>query len=91
MIAKPYAAAFGFDPEKGTRMGSFGIGHEITAKGFVMPAGITLDGNLGMPFLRDYLVTIDLSAGRLWLHPNPVPPPPGLGDPPPPPPPAAAH
>jgi hypothetical protein len=89
LIAKPYAAAFGFDPDKGPRMGSFDIGHGITAKGFVMPAGITLDGNLGMPFLRDYLVTIDLSAGRLWIAPNPVPPPPGLGDAPPPP--DAAH
>ena len=82
LIAKPYAAAFGFDPDKGPRLGSFPIGKGITASGFVMPAGITLDGNLGMPFLKNFLVTIDLAAGRVWLAPNPVPPPAGMGIPP---------
>jgi hypothetical protein len=82
LIAKPYAAAFGFDPDKGPRLGSFAVGRDITASGFVMPAGITLDGNLGMPFLKNYLVTLDLVAGRVWLAPNPVPPPVGMGTPP---------
>jgi hypothetical protein len=84
LIAKPYAAAFGFDPGKGARLGNVPIGRGIDARGFVMPADITLDGNLGMPFLKDYLVTIDLSAGRLWIAPNPVKAPAGMGDPPPP-------
>lgn len=88
LIAKPYAAAFGFDPDKGPRLGSFPIGKGITASGLVMPAGITLDGNLGMPFLKNYLVTLDLAAGRVWLAPNPVPPPAGMGIPPEGPPPA---
>jgi hypothetical protein len=30
-------------------------------------SGITLDGNLGMPFLHDKVVTIDLAAGRMWI------------------------
>jgi hypothetical protein len=47
-----------------------------------MPAGITLDGNLGMPFLKNYLVTLDLEKGRVWLKPNPVAPPAGMGVPP---------
>ena len=84
LIAKPYAAAFGFDPDKGPRMGSFAIGKGIMADGFVVPAGITLDGNLGMPFLRNYVVTLDLDRGRVWLAPNPVKPPAGMGEPPPP-------
>lgn len=88
LIAKPYAAAFGFDPDKGPRLGSFPIGKGITASGLVMPAGITLDGNLGMPFLKNYLVTLDLASGRVWLAPNPVPPPAGMGIPPEGPPPA---
>jgi len=88
LIAKPYAAAFGFEPDKGPRLGSFPIGSGVVASGFVMPAGITLDGNLGMPFLKNYLVTVDLERGRVWLAPNPVPPPPGMGIPPEGPPPA---
>lgn len=86
LISKTYSAGFGFEPEKGPRMGSFPIGHGIEASGFVMPAGITLDGNLGMPFLKNYLVTLDLDRGRVWLAPNPVKPPEGMGEPPPPPP-----
>jgi hypothetical protein len=88
LIAKPYAAAFGFDPDKGPRIDSFPVGKGITASGLIMPAGITLDGNLGMPFLKNYLVTVDLAAGRVWLAPNPVPPPAGMGIPPEGPPPA---
>ena len=79
LVAKPYAAIFGFDPDKGPRMGSVPIGKGIVASGFVMPAGITLDGNLGMPFLKNYFITIDLKQGRLWLKPNPTPPPAGMG------------
>ena len=86
LIAKPYAAEFGFDPAKGPRMDRFPIGGGVIASGLVMPADITLDGNLGMPFLKDYLVTLDLSAGRLWLARNPLPAPPGMGEAPPSPP-----
>jgi hypothetical protein len=82
LIAKPYAAAFGFDPDKGPTTGSFPIGGGIEASGFVMPAGITLDGNLGMPFLKNYLVTLDLEKGRVWFRPNPTAPPAGMGVPP---------
>jgi len=28
---------------------------------------MVLDGNLGMPFLRDKLITLDLEKGRLWI------------------------
>ena len=64
LVAKPYAAAFGFDPDKGPRMGSIPIGKGIEPSGLIMPAGITLDGNLGMPFLKNYVVTVDLDRGR---------------------------
>lgn len=82
LIAKPYAASFGFDPEKGPQPGKFEVGKGITAEGLIFPAGITLDGNLGMPFLKNYLVTLDLDRGRVWLSPNPTPPPAGMGVPP---------
>ncbi|HEX2804375.1 MAG TPA: hypothetical protein VHN55_10425 [Sphingomicrobium sp.] len=82
LVAKPYAAAFGLDPDKGPQQGQIDIGKGIVAEGLVFPAGITLDGNLGMPFLKNYLVTLDLEHGRVWLAPNPVAPPPGMGVPP---------
>lgn len=82
LIAKPYAKVFGFDSDKGPQQGSFEIGKGIEAEGLIFPAGITLDGNLGMPFLKNYLVTLDLAMGRVWLAPNPTPAPEGMGVPP---------
>lgn len=82
LIATPYAKAFGFDPEKGPQKGKFDVGKGIVAEGLIFPAGITLDGNLGMPFLKNYIVTLDLDRGRIWLSPNPTPAPPGMGVPP---------
>jgi hypothetical protein len=28
-----------------------------------------MDGNLGMPFLRNWVVTLDLQAGTGWIAP----------------------
>jgi hypothetical protein len=82
LVAKPYARALGFDPDKGPVHGSLNLGRGVVAEGVIFPAGITLDGNLGMPFLKNYLVTLDLDRGRVWLARNPTPPPAGMGVPP---------
>jgi hypothetical protein len=36
-----------------------------------------------MPFLKDWIVTLDLAAGRMWLQPTRATPPPNMGVPPP--------
>jgi hypothetical protein len=82
LIAKPYAKLFGLDPDKGPHQGRFEVGKGIMADALLFPAGITLDGNLGMPFLKNYIVTLDLDRGRIWLARNPTPPPAGMGIPP---------
>jgi hypothetical protein len=85
LISKPYAAAFGVDPAAAPHNGKIALGRGVVAEGLVIPADITLDGNLGMPFLRNYLVTLDLARGRVWFARSPVKPPPGMGEAPPPP------
>jgi hypothetical protein len=53
---------------------------------FTLPNGVTvesdrafapdmiIDGNLGMPFLKDVVLTLDLRAGRVWIgKPTPRP------------------
>jgi hypothetical protein len=82
LVGKPYADALGLDPKRGPQAGSIDLGRGLQAKGLIIPADITLDGNLGMPFLKDYLVTLDLDRGRAWFDRNPVAPPPGMGVPP---------
>ena len=33
-------------------------------------ADMIIDGNLGMPFLRRWLVTLDLASGNAWIAPG---------------------
>lgn len=68
LVAKEYAKFYGLDPAKhDPQEGDFEILPGLRAKGMTFAAGITLDGNLGMPFLRDKVVTFDLAAGRMWI------------------------
>ena len=47
-----------------------GAGHP--RKGLVFLPDMTIDGNLGMPFLKDWIVTLDLAEGRMRLQTAPV-------------------
>ncbi|TWI04895.1 hypothetical protein IP90_01037 [Luteimonas cucumeris] len=68
LVAQPYAKQFGLDPgEKGPQQVDFRVSTGLRAKGMAFTPDMILDGNLGMPFLRDKVVTLDLSAGRLWI------------------------
>lgn len=84
LVSKPYAAMFGLDPEgQGPQPVRIPIADGIVAEGLAFTPEMNIDGNLGMPFLKDWIVTLDLAAGRMWLRRNAVPPPPGMGVPPP--------
>jgi hypothetical protein len=84
LVSKAYAPLFGLDPEaKGPVPGKFEVAPGITAQGQVLVKEMNIDGNLGMPFLKDWIVTLDLAAGRMWLQPTRATPPPNMGVPPP--------
>jgi len=67
LIAKEYAASFGLDPEKKGQTLDFPIGSNIKIGGPVMVTEMIMDGNLGQPFLAQYVITLDLKKGRMWL------------------------
>lgn len=68
LVAKPYAALLGLDPEeKGPQQADFAVSGAIRARGSAFTPDMVLDGNLGMPFLKDKVVTLDLAAGKLWI------------------------
>lgn len=80
LVSKEYAGEFGLDAGKaGPQPGTIPIAPGIAAKGMVFTPDLIIDGNLGMPFLKDYVVTLDLSAGRVWVKRNPLAPPAGMG------------
>jgi hypothetical protein len=64
-------------------VGSFPIAPTISASGVIFTPELVIDGNLGMPFLKNWIMTMDLKEGRVWLAPSTVTPPAGMGVPPP--------
>jgi hypothetical protein len=84
LVSKAYAEMLGLDPaaEKPVQ-GSFKVADGIEARGLIFVKDININGNLGMPFLKDWVITLDLKHSRMWIQPSKVAPPPGMGVPPP--------
>lgn len=73
LIAKHNAELFGLNPdEEGRQSVRFDVaeGVEVNSNHAFTPDMI-MDGNLGMPFLHDWIITVDLVGGRAWIAPNP--------------------
>jgi hypothetical protein len=68
LVSQPYAALFGLDPKaSGPQVADFALAPGLRAKGTAFTPDMIIDGNLGMPFLRDKRITLDLQTGRLWI------------------------
>ena len=74
---------FGLDPEaQGPQPVRIEVAPGIVAEGLAFTPAMNIDGNLRMPFLKDWIVTLDLAEGRMWVRRNPVPAPAGMSVPP---------
>lgn len=83
LVSKAYATLFGLDPDAdGPQRARIPLADGLVAEGVAFTPEMNIDGNLGMPFLKDWIVTLDLAAGRMWLRRNEVAPPSGMGVPP---------
>jgi hypothetical protein len=68
LVSQPYADAFGLDAkQEGPQSADFEVSKDFRATGTAFTPNMILDGNLGMPFLKDKIVTLDLGSGRLWI------------------------
>ncbi|MES2096039.1 MAG: hypothetical protein V4459_04715 [Pseudomonadota bacterium] len=69
LVSKPVAALLGMDPANdGKQPADFAVVGDIratTADAF--SPDMIMDGNLGMPFLRNWVVTLDLANGLAWI------------------------
>jgi hypothetical protein len=71
LVSQPYASLFGLDPStKGEQTADIEIAPGLHAHGRAFTPDMIIDGNLGMPFLHDKIVTLDLAQGRLWIQPG---------------------
>lgn len=67
LIARDYADAFGLD--SAVKMGQrlrVDIAPGVNVDSPVMIADMIMDGNLGQPFMSQYLLTLDMDRGKLW-------------------------
>ena len=70
LIAKDYAKVFGLDPNGKEQRLEYQIAPGVTVDSPVLVTEMIMDGNLGQPFMSQYVMTLDLAHGRLWLSKN---------------------
>jgi hypothetical protein len=71
LVSKPVAALVGLDSSvAGRQAADFPVtdGVRVQTTDAFTP-DLIMDGNLGMPFLRNWVVTLDLQAGTGWIAP----------------------
>ncbi|AFL90381.1 hypothetical protein Terro_4176 [Terriglobus roseus DSM 18391] len=69
LVGKQVAELFGLDPAKEAKQTAhFSVvpGVDVDTEDAFTP-DIILDGNLGMPFLKRWVVTLDLKTGDVWV------------------------
>lgn len=68
LISKDYAQLFGLDPSKKEQQLKFEAAPGVAIDSPVVVTDMIMDGNLGQPFMSQYVITVDLVQGRLWLR-----------------------
>ena len=72
LVSKPVAALVGLDSSvAGRQVADFAVTEGVrvhTSDAFT--PDMIMDGNLGMPFLRHWVVTLDLQSGMGWIAPS---------------------
>jgi hypothetical protein len=70
LVSKPYAALFGLVEKQGPQPVAFELakGLRVESPDAFAP-DMVIDGNIGMPFLKNVVLTMDLESGRVWIAP----------------------
>jgi hypothetical protein len=67
LIAKDYAKFFGLDPNAKEQRLKFDAAPGVPIETPVLVTDMIMDGNLGQPFMSQYVITFDLANGRMWI------------------------
>ena len=67
LILKDHAKLFGLEPERKEQRLKYEVAPGILIDSPVVVTDMIMDGNLGQPFMSQYVITFDLANGRLWL------------------------
>lgn len=71
LVSKPVARLLGLDPDAKEKQHAdfLVVGSARARTEDAYTPDMIMDGNLGMPFLKNWVVTLDLRTGRGWLAP----------------------
>jgi len=69
LISKDHSSVFGLDPERKEQRFTYEIAPGFPIDSPVVVTDMIMDGNLGQPFMSQYVMTFDLVNGRLWIAP----------------------
>lgn len=70
LISKDHAKIFGLNPEGKEQRLKYEVAPGIPVDSPVVVTDMIMDGNLGQPFMSQYIITFDLKNSRLWLAKN---------------------
>jgi hypothetical protein len=70
LVSKPYAALFGLVEKEGPQPIAFELAKGVRVESpDAFAPDMIIDGNIGMPFLKNVVLTMDLESGRVWIAP----------------------
>ena len=67
LISREYADAFGLQQEAKDQTLRFDVAPGVHVDSPVLVTDLIMDGNLGQPFMSQYVITFDLARGRVWF------------------------
>jgi len=67
LISKDHATLFGLDPQGKEQRLQYEVAPGVRVDSPVIVTDMIMDGNLGQPFMKEYVITFDLANGHLWL------------------------
>jgi len=70
LIAKEYATAFNLEASEKEQRLKVDIAPGVLVDSPVLVRDMIMDGNLGQPFLSQYVITLDLATSRMWIAPR---------------------
>jgi len=70
IVNRAVAAALGLDPAAThSQPVNLALAPQVQLQGSAQVQDLVVDGNIGMPILRQWVITMDLAHERLWLSP----------------------
>lgn len=67
LISRDHAQLFGLDPKNKEQRLKYEVAPGVLVDSPVLVTDMIMDGNLGQPFMSQYIMTFDLANGRLWM------------------------